>query len=48
MLLIFCFCVINDVQNPHVLVLKIIFCCVSLAFKILGLGIKHWLKNQRD
>jgi hypothetical protein len=47
-LLIFYLCVINDVQNPHVSVLKIIFCYVLFVVIKLGLGIKHWLKNQRD
>jgi hypothetical protein len=44
-LLIFYFCVINDVQNPHVSVLKIIFllifiCCYKTRFVHLTLAEK--------
>jgi hypothetical protein len=44
-LLIFYFCIKNEVQNPHVSVLKIIFCRVLFVVIKLGLGIKHWLKK---
>jgi hypothetical protein len=49
MMLIFYFCIINDVQNRHVSVMKLFFLLGFLCADIkLGLGIKHWLKNQRD
>jgi hypothetical protein len=45
-LLIFYFYIINDVQNPHVSVLKLIFYQVLFVDIKLGLDIKHWLKKS--